>query len=196
MGAFLLEIEKEGSSRRWRVSLRGRDLLLPTFPFLMAPRSRSSSESSHDSESPRKRAPSCSDAEGETDAPGSSPATTTTNNNGLLLFYSSAAANEPPRVTPGCVHIGALLGSTTLVHNYEKAVRWAARSRGGSSSNSSRGPPRKRRKACRTHAFTVNDTRPDIRENDTCADPVPDVQTLPLVPLPPQRLPRLPVRGL
>ena len=106
--------------------------LLPT--FLMAPRSRSSSESSHDSESPRKRAPSCSDAEGEIDVPGS-PA-----------INGSYSANELPRVTPGCIHIAVLLGSTKLVHNYEKAVRWAARSRNSS------GPPRKRRKARLTHS--------------------------------------------
>jgi hypothetical protein len=122
-----------------------RSSLLPT--FLMAPRSRSSSESSHDSESPRKRAPSYSDAEGEIDAPGS-PAL-----NGL---YS---ANELLRVTPGCAHIGVLLGSTKLVHNYKKAVRWATRSRNSS------GPPRKRRKACLHHAFTLNDTRPDLYTN-------------------------------
>jgi hypothetical protein len=116
--------------------------LLPT--FLMAPRSRSSSESSHDSESPRKRTPSDSDAEGEIDAPGS-PAI-----NGLC------SANEPPRVTPGCVHIEVLLGSTRLVHNYEKAVRWVARSRNDS------GPPRKRRKACLNHSFTLNGMRFNI----------------------------------
>jgi hypothetical protein len=116
----------------------------------MAPRSRSSSESSHDSESPRKRAPSYSDAEGEIDAPGS-PAV----NNGLC------SANEPLRVTPGCVHIEVLLGSTKLVHNYEKAVRWATRSRDNSR------PPRKRRKAClHHHSFTLNDTRPYIYTNN------------------------------
>ena len=113
-------------------------LLFPT--FLMAPRSRSSSESSHDSESPRKRAPSYSDAEGEIDAPGSPVL------NGL---YSPS---ELARVTPGCAHIEVLLGSTKLVHNYEKAVRWATRSR-----NNSR-PPRKRRKACPHHSFTLNDS--------------------------------------
>ncbi len=92
----------------------------------MAPRSRSSSESSHDSESPRKRAPSYSDAEGEIDAPGSPVL------NGL---YSP---NELLRVT----HVEVLLGSTKLVQIYEKAVRWATRSRDNSR------PPRKRRKAC------------------------------------------------
>ena len=118
---------------------------LPTFPtFLMAPRSRSSSESSHDSESPRKRTPSDSDAEGELDPP-SSPTI-----NGL---YS---ANEVHGATPGCMHIDVLLGSTKLVHNYKKAVRWAARSR------SSSGPPRKRRKACPSQTFNLNDTRSDI----------------------------------
>jgi len=111
----------------------------------MAPRSRSSSESSHDSESPRKRAPSYSDAEGEIDAPGSPVL-----NNGVC------GAKEVVRVTPGCMHIEVLLGSTKLVHNYEKAVRWATRSR-----NNSR-PPRKRRKARLHHSFTLNDTRPYI----------------------------------
>ena len=117
--------------------------LLPT--FLMAPRSRSSSESSHDSESPRKRAPSYSDAEGEIDAPGSP-----------VLHNGLCTANELLRVTPGCVHIEVLLGSTKLVHNYEKAVRWATRSRNNS------GPPRKRRKARLQHSFNLNDTRPYI----------------------------------
>ena len=140
-GRFLLEIQKEGEAvgltcQPQRVSL------LPT--FLMAPRSRSSSESSHDSESPRKRAPSCSDAEGEIDVPGS-PA-----------INGSYSANELPRGTPGCMHIEVLLGSTKLVHNYEKAVRWAARSR------TSSGPPRKRRKACLNHSFTLKDITFDI----------------------------------
>jgi hypothetical protein len=127
-----------------RVDVPASQGLLPT--FLMAPRSRSSSESSHDSESPRKRAPSYSDAEGEIDTPGS-PAI-----NGLHN------ANEIPHVMPGCMHIEVLLGSSKLVQNYEKAVRWAARSRNCS------GPPRKRRKARLNHFFTLGDTRPNTHK--------------------------------
>lgn len=86
-----------------------------------------SSDSSHESESPRKRAPS--------EDPGQGSA-------------ASSIENRPLGDGGGCIHVKLLLTKPDLLVQYQKAVQW------GINSRSFDGPPRKRRKV--RQAFLID----------------------------------------